>query len=261
MMQDADRVDEIEAAAPSAGRSGGRRRSPCTTWTLSSAARLRARRLDGSTQVECDDLPGAKTVGEVGVPPGPAAGIEDPLAVEEVPIDRIEPVEELGFELGVELGEVLPLPAERGCGLRAAAARGRAGRASGCRRESPSCVRTPRTRASRTRRRPRPRTRAVSGSAEIGQRSSSTRRGFTQPPQGEGASSDAARRGLSRALLDPAPMPELEDEQRPQLLAVIPAAREVLRQEPLHLRGGEDPLRPEARQERARPGAPRAARS
>ena len=42
-------------------------------------------------------------------------------------------------------------------------------------------------------------------------------------------------------------MPELEDEQRPQLLAVVPAAGEVLRNEPVDLRGVEEALRRQPR--------------
>ena len=76
-------------------------------------AEVRARRFDGAAEIERDDLTRAELGGEVRVAAGAAAGVEHALPSEERAVDGIEPVEELLLELGVELGEVLPLPAER----------------------------------------------------------------------------------------------------------------------------------------------------
>ena len=46
---------------------------------------------------------------------GAAAGVEHALSLEELRFEGIHPVQELLLEFRVHFGEVLPLPAERGC--------------------------------------------------------------------------------------------------------------------------------------------------
>src|SRR5436190_11389944 len=76
-----------------------------------------ASRLYRIAEVDGDDLASSVRGGEVRVPPGSAAGIENAFPFEARRRYRVEPVEELRLELWVHLGEVLPLPTERVGGL------------------------------------------------------------------------------------------------------------------------------------------------
>ena len=68
--------------------------------------------VDRNAEVECDDLSRAVRGREVRVPAGAATGVEDTFALEELRLQRVDPVEELRFELRMHLREVLPLPSE-----------------------------------------------------------------------------------------------------------------------------------------------------
>src|SRR5438034_5216092 len=63
-------------------------------------------------EVHRNQLAGAIPGRVVSVPPVAAAGVEHHLVAKELRLDGMDPVEELGFVLVVQLGELLPLPAE-----------------------------------------------------------------------------------------------------------------------------------------------------
>ena len=70
------------------------------------------RALDAEAQIHGDHVARAPLGGEVRVPPEPAARVEDNLVAEVVRAERLDPVEQLTLRLGMDLDEVLPLPAE-----------------------------------------------------------------------------------------------------------------------------------------------------
>jgi hypothetical protein len=118
MMEDADRVDEVESASRIGARKGRPQQIALDHVHVLEAPELDARRLDGLAQVERKDLVCSVGRRELRMAPGAAARVEHALAAEELRFDRIQPVEELGLELAMHLGEVLPLPAEGVRGLR-----------------------------------------------------------------------------------------------------------------------------------------------
>ena len=170
------------------------------------------------------------------MPAGAAAGVEHALPSEERAVDGIEPVEELLLELGMELGEVLPLPAERRRGLPLLL--DEVGRdeprdavpnrpvATAAVADEPAGLDLDRRSARSSR----------SASPDSGQTRSSTRLAFMRASAAPSAPGRLPScRGRSS---DPAPVPELEDEQRPQLLAVIARARRGARTRAARPRAG-----------------------
>ena len=147
MVEDADRVDEVEAAT--LGRIAERQPQQVALHDVHVVERreVRARGLDGAAQVEGDDLAGAEPGGEVRVPAGAAAGVEHALAREERAVDRdrasrgTAPRTRGGTRRSAATASRTPTR------CRAAARRGRAGRAAGCRRGSASVDRSRRRRA------------------------------------------------------------------------------------------------------------------
>ena len=89
MVEDADRVDEVEAST--LGRIAEREPQEVALHDMDVAERrkVRPRGLDGAAQVHGDDLPGTEAGGEVRVPSGAAAGVQDALAREEGAVDGV----------------------------------------------------------------------------------------------------------------------------------------------------------------------------
>src|SRR5262249_41813527 len=118
VVEDADRVDEVEAAALL-----GWAKRQSKEVALDDLHRLeRAQNvscgLDGAAEVEADDAPCPVLRCEEAVPPGPVAGVQHELVAERLRLERAHPVEKLPLKLWMLIREVCPLRAERVCGAR-----------------------------------------------------------------------------------------------------------------------------------------------
>ena len=89
MVEDANRVDEVEAST--LGRIAEREPQEVALHDMHVAERRKVRPcgLDGAAQVHGDDLPGAEAGGEVRVPSGAAADVQNAFAREEGAVDRV----------------------------------------------------------------------------------------------------------------------------------------------------------------------------
>src|SRR5438093_2998292 len=117
MGQVADRIDQIETATI-----GGPAEWRPKEVALNDVSVLE--RCENATggcnriaQIERDHRASPVLRGEVCVTPGATAGVENELVAEKVGLNRIDPVEELGFELRVLSVVMRPLPAEGVCSL------------------------------------------------------------------------------------------------------------------------------------------------
>ena len=226
VVEDADRVDEVEPAA-SLGRSE-REPEEVALHHVDVAERREVgpRGVDGGAQIERDDLLAHRTArrGGRGVPcRSRRRGTRLPGRT---PVDGVRasrgtaPRTRGGTRRSAATASRTPTRS------RAAARRGRAGRAAGCRPESPSDDRSRRTRASRTR--PRPIVRRLEPERVARQRADEILDEARASLRPRHAGVDAELDSGARPFLDPAPVPELEHEQRPQLLPVVAPAGEML---------------------------------
>src|ERR1044072_3448350 len=115
MVQHTDRVDEVEATSFGRCAEGWTQQVALDDLNVVEVGEVLVSRLHGGAQVERDDLARSVLRSELSMAARPAACIEDSFAAEGPRLERMNPIEELPFQLKRELGEVLPLPTDR-CG-------------------------------------------------------------------------------------------------------------------------------------------------
>ena len=247
VVEDADRVDEVEAAA--LGRVAERepqevalhdmhvveraRGSPARPRRRRSGRRRRPRRhRSGAARYACRPVP--QPASRTRLPAKKSRSI------------GCEPVQELVLELGVQLREVLPLPPERRRGV--ALLVDEVGRdeprdavADRPVRPQPSQTSCPVSTSSAV-----ARPRAEAGRARAGRRDRRRDSASCGPRQRCGAAALGCRRS-SRPLLHPAPVPELEDEAASRAASGGHGGRRGAPKRAVDLRGVEDALRRQAR--------------
>src|SRR5712691_10040452 len=112
MVQDPDRVDEVEGSAVVRPRERRVVDVALDDVHVGHLSKVGVRGFDGIAQVHGHDLSRTVLPGVVGVPTVPATCVEHDLVAKEVGLNGMDPVEELRLVLVVELDELLPLPAE-----------------------------------------------------------------------------------------------------------------------------------------------------
>src|SRR5439155_27391355 len=112
MVENSDRIDEVERSAFFAPREGRMVDVALDDVCVGQLADVGISSVDRIAKVHGDDLPGSVPARVVSVAAVPAAGVEHYLVSEEIGLDRIDPIEELRLVLVVELDELFPLPPE-----------------------------------------------------------------------------------------------------------------------------------------------------
>ena len=112
MVEDADRVDEIEVSASRGSPEGRIVDVRLDDVRIGQVPDVFECRVDRIAQVDADHLFGTVSGREEGMPANSTAGIQDQLVLEECWFDRPDPVKKLPLVLVVHLPEMPPLPAE-----------------------------------------------------------------------------------------------------------------------------------------------------